>query len=211
MKKSKDGKNDDGTSTISNGSVGLNSHSKQSFKSMAFNERQAQFSKVKFDSTFLHCFCMEYDDFRILQLIFSGFDCICVSWSLFVFLCLIQQSGKSDTPSSEGLAYVLHALFFYFHLIALSISSPCRCMSVYNSYNCNTFHWICKGTDIKIFIVALWIWLLISLFVFFCLKIRGVDDIIFLQLFVNFYFVDSGRRLNQNLWRKDPLKKLERI
>ncbi|KAL9442987.1 hypothetical protein AB3S75_016361 [Citrus x aurantiifolia] len=59
MKKSKDGKNDDGTSTISNGSVGLNSHSKQSFKSMAFNERQAQFSK---------------------------------------------QSGKSDTPSSEGLA-----------------------------------------------------------------------------------------------------------
>ncbi|KAL9440036.1 hypothetical protein AB3S75_018823 [Citrus x aurantiifolia] len=59
MKKSKDGKNDDGTPTISNGSVGLNSHSKQSFKSMAFNERQAQFSK---------------------------------------------QSGKSDTPSSEGLA-----------------------------------------------------------------------------------------------------------
>ncbi|KAH9760655.1 protein WVD2-like 5 [Citrus sinensis] len=81
VKKSKDGKNDDGTSTISNGSVGLNSHSKQSFKSMTFNERQAQFSK---------------------------------------------QSGKSDTPSSEGLAYVLHALFFYFHLIALSISSPCR-------------------------------------------------------------------------------------
>ncbi|KAH9760656.1 protein WVD2-like 5 [Citrus sinensis] len=60
VKKSKDGKNDDGTSTISNGSVGLNSHSKQSFKSMTFNERQAQFSK---------------------------------------------QSGKSDTPSSEGLAY----------------------------------------------------------------------------------------------------------
>ncbi|KAH9799092.1 protein WVD2-like 5 [Citrus sinensis] len=81
VKKSKAGKNDDGTSTISNGSVGLNSHSKQSFKSMTFNERQAQFSK---------------------------------------------QSGKSDTPSSEGLAYVLHALFFYFHLIALSISSPCR-------------------------------------------------------------------------------------
>ncbi|KAH9799093.1 protein WVD2-like 5 [Citrus sinensis] len=60
VKKSKAGKNDDGTSTISNGSVGLNSHSKQSFKSMTFNERQAQFSK---------------------------------------------QSGKSDTPSSEGLAY----------------------------------------------------------------------------------------------------------
>ncbi|KAH9760653.1 protein WVD2-like 5 [Citrus sinensis] len=88
VKKSKDGKNDDGTSTISNGSVGLNSHSKQSFKSMTFNERQAQFSK---------------------------------------------QSGKSDTPSSEGLAYVLHALFFYFHLIALSISSPCRFFNSYKS------------------------------------------------------------------------------
>lgn len=46
VQKSKDGKGAEATTlTVSNGSVGLNSHSKQTFKSRSFNDRQGHVSK----------------------------------------------------------------------------------------------------------------------------------------------------------------------
>ncbi|XP_031279683.1 protein WVD2-like 5 isoform X1 [Pistacia vera] len=47
MKKSRDGKNAEASSAVSNGSVGMNSHSKQSFKTRSFNDRLPHLSKVK--------------------------------------------------------------------------------------------------------------------------------------------------------------------
>ncbi|KAL5783115.1 hypothetical protein ACOSP7_008144 [Xanthoceras sorbifolium] len=45
VRKSRDGKGSQATPTVSNGSVGLHSHSKQSFKSRSFNDRQVNVSK----------------------------------------------------------------------------------------------------------------------------------------------------------------------
>ncbi|KAJ0031776.1 hypothetical protein Pint_12394 [Pistacia integerrima] len=45
VKKSRDGKNAEASSTVSNGSVGMNSHSKQSFKTRSFNDRLPHLSK----------------------------------------------------------------------------------------------------------------------------------------------------------------------
>lgn len=52
LKKSKDGGSAGPAGTVSNGSVGLNTLSKQPLKSRSFNSKQVRLFKVKVDNTF---------------------------------------------------------------------------------------------------------------------------------------------------------------
>lgn len=55
IKKTKDAQNAEATTTLSNGAVGLNSRSGQSFKSRSFNDRQVNATKVNLELSMVAC------------------------------------------------------------------------------------------------------------------------------------------------------------
>lgn len=115
LKRSKNGKDKQASSAVSNGTSALESRPIQSIKSTSFNDRQSQLSKVN-PVVLPKCLLRNSESQIILFLSFLIFYFLfwvikIIVWHfLIVFaLCFSQHTSKSDASSSEVAAYVVLA------------------------------------------------------------------------------------------------------